>query len=98
MAAGKKTILEISNLSIAYPISIGVVRAVEDVSLTLADDEALGLVGESGCGKSTLGLSILNLLRPPGRVTAGRVDLQGHRHPLDGPSARCSGCAARTSP
>ena len=65
-----ETILEVQDLSIAYPISIGVVRAVEEVSFTLDDGEALGLVGESGCGKSTLGLSILKLQRPPG---------QGHR-------------------
>ncbi len=71
------TILEVDHLSIAYPISIGIVRAVEDVSITLADGEALGLVGESGCGKSTLGLSILKLLRPPGRVTAGRIRYRG---------------------
>jgi peptide/nickel transport system ATP-binding protein len=77
MAASTAPILEIRNLSIAYPISIGVVRAVEDVSLTLADDEALGLVGESGCGKSTLGLSILKLLRPPGRVSGGSIVYRG---------------------
>ena len=71
------TILEVDHLSIAYPISIGIVRAVEDVSITLADGEALGLVGESGCGKSTLGLSILKLLRPPGRVTAGSIRYRG---------------------
>ncbi len=66
-------ILEINNLSIAYPISIGTVEAVEDVSLNLVKGEALGLVGESGCGKSTLGLSILKLLRPPGRITGGEI-------------------------
>ena len=74
----EKTILEVQHLSIAYPISIGVVRAVEDVSFTLADGEALGLVGESGCGKSTLGLSILKLLRPPGKVTAGKILYRGN--------------------
>jgi len=63
-----QTILEVKNLSITYPITIGNVRAVQDVSFTLANGEALGLVGESGCGKSTLGLSLLDLLRPPGRV------------------------------
>jgi oligopeptide/dipeptide ABC transporter ATP-binding protein len=73
----EKTILKVENLSIAYPISIGVVRAVEDVSFTLDDGEALGLVGESGCGKSTLGLSILKLQRPPGRVTDGRIMYRG---------------------
>ena len=73
----EQTILEVQDLSIAYPISIGVVRAVEEVSFTLADGEALGLVGESGCGKSTLGLSILKLLRPPGRVTEGKIIYRG---------------------
>jgi peptide/nickel transport system ATP-binding protein len=76
-AGAESTILEVQHLSIAYPISIGVVRAVEDVSFTLADGEALGLVGESGCGKSTLGLSILKLQRPPGRVTGGKILYRG---------------------
>ncbi len=77
MESGAETILRVNNLSIHYPISIGVVRAVEGVSLTLADGEALGLVGESGCGKSTLGLSFLKLLRPPGRVTEGSIMYRG---------------------
>ncbi len=70
-------ILEVRNLSIAYPITIGTVQAVRDVSLTLADGESLGLVGESGCGKSTLGLAILDLLRPPGRITGGQIIYRG---------------------
>jgi oligopeptide/dipeptide ABC transporter ATP-binding protein len=78
VAVSTKTILSVENLSIAYPISIGVVRAVEDVSFTLDDGEALGLVGESGCGKSTLGLSLLKLQRPPGRVTEGRIMYRGN--------------------
>jgi oligopeptide/dipeptide ABC transporter ATP-binding protein len=73
----EKTILEVQDLSIAYPITIGVVRAVEGVSFTLDDGEALGLVGESGCGKSTLGLSILKLQRPPGQVTGGKIMYRG---------------------
>jgi peptide/nickel transport system ATP-binding protein len=77
-AAGTpRAILDVQHLSVAYPISLGVVRAVEDVSFTLADGEALWLVGESGCGKSTLGLSILKLLRPPGRVTHGKIIYRG---------------------
>jgi peptide/nickel transport system ATP-binding protein len=70
-------LLEIRDLTIEYPISIGTVRAVEHVSLDLDEGEALGLVGESGCGKSTLGLSILRLIRPPGRIASGRIVYRG---------------------
>jgi peptide/nickel transport system ATP-binding protein len=70
-------LLEIRDLTIEYPINIGTVRAVERVSLDLDEGEALGLVGESGCGKSTLGLSILRLMRPPGRIASGRILYRG---------------------
>jgi len=72
-----KTILEIENLSVHFPIHIGTVRAVEDVSLKLKQGEVMGLVGESGCGKSTLGFSILRLLRPPGRIVKGQIFYHG---------------------
>lgn len=70
-------ILEIKNVSIAYPIAVGTVHAVEDVSVTLRKGEILGLVGESGCGKSTIGLSILRLLKAPGKVTGGQILYKG---------------------
>ena len=71
------TILEIEDLSVHFPIHIGTVRAVEDVSLNLVQGEVMGLVGESGCGKSTLGFSILRLLRRPGRIVKGRILYHG---------------------
>jgi len=70
-------ILEIKNLCVHFPIYIGTVRAVDDVSLTLQPGEVMGLVGESGCGKSTLGFSIVRLLRTPGRIVSGRVLYRG---------------------
>lgn len=73
----EEAILEIKNISIDYPISIGTVKAVERVNLQLKKGEVLGLVGESGCGKSTLGLSILNLLRPPGKIVDGEILYNG---------------------
>ena len=71
------TALSIQNLTIDYPINIGTVRAVDDVSFDLEKGETLGLVGESGCGKSTLGLSILKLVRPPGKITSGKIVFNG---------------------
>jgi oligopeptide/dipeptide ABC transporter ATP-binding protein len=70
-------ILEIENLNVHFPIHIGTVRAVENVSLELTKGEVMGLVGESGCGKSTLGFSILRLLRPPGMFAGGQIRYHG---------------------
>jgi peptide/nickel transport system ATP-binding protein len=55
------------------------VRAVDDVSFALSPSERFGLAGESGSGKSTLALSILRLIKPPGRIEAGEVWLAGTR-------------------
>jgi len=71
------TILDIQRLTVHFPINIGTVQAVQDVSLTLEQGEVMGLVGESGCGKSTLGFSINRLLRPPGRIVAGKILYHG---------------------
>ena len=70
-------ILEIENLDVHFPINIGTVRAVDDVSWNLRQGEVMGLVGESGCGKSTLGFSIQRLLRPPGQIVNGRILYHG---------------------
>ncbi len=70
-------VVEIRHLNVDYPTRIGVVRAVDDVSLTIERGEVLGLVGESGCGKSTLGMALLRLLRPPGRITGGEIFFNG---------------------
>jgi oligopeptide/dipeptide ABC transporter ATP-binding protein len=53
--------------------SKGVIKAVDNVSLTIREGEILGLVGESGCGKTTLSRTIMQIIRP----TAGRVILEG---------------------
>jgi peptide/nickel transport system ATP-binding protein len=68
-----ETALRVEHLSTHFFTRKGVVRAVEDVSFSVAPGKILGLVGESGSGKSVTGFSILGLVDAPGRVVAGRI-------------------------
>jgi oligopeptide/dipeptide ABC transporter ATP-binding protein len=74
-----ETILNISDLSIAYRSGAGDVRAVRHVDLALHRGEVVGLAGESGCGKSTLAYGSIRLLRPPAVITGGSVTYHGGR-------------------
>jgi len=73
----KTPLLEVRNLNTVFPSGGKLVRAVSGVNFTLDEGEILGVVGESGCGKSTLLLSLLRLLRYPGRVDSGEVRFRG---------------------
>jgi peptide/nickel transport system ATP-binding protein len=66
-------LLEVDDLTVSFGSGPGSVRAVENVSLRVAQGDAYALVGESGCGKSTLAYTMLNIIPPPGRVTGGEV-------------------------
>ncbi|HET6315574.1 MAG TPA: ABC transporter ATP-binding protein, partial [Chloroflexota bacterium] len=74
----RRPLLEVSDLRTQFFTQDGVVKAVNGVSFTLAEGEALGLVGESGCGKSVSALSLMRLIpQPPGRIVSGTVNFDG---------------------
>lgn len=73
-------LLEIDSLTTHFPIRaglfrkvVGQVHAVDGVSLTVGENETVGIVGESGCGKTTFGRSIMRLVEP----TSGSVKFRG---------------------
>ncbi len=69
--------LQISNLKSHFFTSKGVVPAVDGVSIDVPPGKIIGLVGESGCGKSMTAMSVMGLLRHPGRVVDGKILLEG---------------------
>jgi oligopeptide/dipeptide ABC transporter ATP-binding protein len=77
-------LLSVENLTKRFQTRHGIVRAVEDVSFSVAAGETVALVGESGCGKTTVALSLLRLIRPD----SGRVLFEGADLDADGRSER----------
>ncbi|MHA2400274.1 MAG: ABC transporter ATP-binding protein [Promethearchaeota archaeon] len=74
---GNHVILEVQDLTTYFYTEEGVVKAVEGVSFKINEGETLGLVGETGCGKSVTALSILQVIRPPGKIEKGKVIFRG---------------------
>jgi peptide/nickel transport system ATP-binding protein len=70
-------LLQVEGLRMHFFTKAGVVKAVDDVSLSVDRGSVLGLVGESGSGKSMTGYSIMGLIDEPGRIVAGRILLAG---------------------
>jgi peptide/nickel transport system ATP-binding protein len=66
-------VLEVSGLCVDYGQGAEATHAVIDANLVLHRGEVIGLAGESGSGKSTLAYGMTRLLRPPGRITDGKV-------------------------
>jgi peptide/nickel transport system ATP-binding protein len=73
--------LRVTNLKVYYRTLRGDVKALDDVTFSVADNEIMGLAGESGCGKTTLGKSLIRL---DGRMrhAGGTVELDGTELPI----------------
>jgi oligopeptide transport system ATP-binding protein len=71
-------LLDVRGLRTEFLTQDGVVHAVNGISYTLREGEAMGLVGESGCGKSVSALSLMRLIpTPPGRIAGGEILFEG---------------------
>jgi peptide/nickel transport system ATP-binding protein len=69
--------LRVEDLRVWYHTPQGPVKAVDGVTFGLQKEERLGLVGESGSGKSTVAQALMRLIRPPGKIEGGVVNLDG---------------------
>jgi len=67
------TLLDVRDLKTHFFTRRGVVKAVDGISFTVETGQTIGIVGESGCGKSVTALSIMGLIRLPGKVVGGEI-------------------------
>jgi peptide/nickel transport system ATP-binding protein len=79
-------LLQVRDLVVEFRSPEATLRALDGISLEIAEGEILGVVGESGAGKSLTGLAISRLIQPPGQIVSGEVRLAGER--IDTLSAR----------
>lgn len=86
---GREPILAVEHLRVEFALDEGTVRAVNDVSLEVAPNSTLGVVGESGCGKSVMARAILQVVGGTGRIVGGNVWYSG------GPGAESIDLAAQ---
>ncbi|HEY0448230.1 ABC transporter ATP-binding protein [Actinophytocola sp.] len=71
-------VVEVTGLEVNYGTAGGkVLRAVNDISFSVAAGRTLGIVGESGSGKTTVVRAILRIVDPPGEISAGEVRYKG---------------------
>lgn len=74
----KNRVLEVKNLKTSFFTPAGQVKAVDDVSYYLNEQEIIAIVGESGCGKSVTQMSVMQLIQsPPGKILGGQILFEG---------------------
>ncbi len=78
-----EALLEVNNLQVQFFLNEATIQAVDGVSFQIEPGKTLGIVGESGCGKSVTARAILNMVKEPGKITAGEIIYHGQGTPLD---------------
>jgi microcin C transport system ATP-binding protein len=86
VTANAEPVLQVSDMKVWFPIqrgilkrTIGHVKAVDGITLSVREGETVGVVGESGSGKTTLGMAALRLLSSKGEIRYRGRDIQGLR-------------------
>ncbi len=72
-----ENVLEITDLQTHFFTRRGVVKVLDGLNLSIKRGQIIGLVGETGAGKSVTGFSIMRLVRRPGRIVGGEIELNG---------------------
>ena len=75
----EERLLDIQNERLSFFTPAGEVKALDGVSLSMAQGDVLGIVGESGSGKSVTAYSLMGLTAHPGRIVGGTISLGGHQ-------------------
>ena len=75
----EELLLDIQNERLSFFTPAGEVKALNDVSLSMMQEDVLGIVGESGSGKSVTAYSLMGLTAHPGRLVGGTITFAGHR-------------------
>ena len=73
----KEAVLSVKGLQVHYETSKGWVKAVEDVTFDLERGKRLALVGESGSGKTTMAMGLMRMIKEPGKIVSGSIEING---------------------
>ncbi len=98
MTAAAPPALAFEGVDVAYRVGDTDRRILRGLDLTIAPGEAYGLVGESGCGKSTAAFAAVRYLARNGRISNGRILVDGQDLTSVVGRRNCATCAATRSP
>lgn len=97
MSMSESIVLDIRDLKSHFFTAKGEIPAVDGVSIEVPAGKIIGIVGESGCGKSMTAMSVMGLLRHPGKVVGGTITWMNVISPIF-PHGSWRRCAATRYP
>jgi peptide/nickel transport system ATP-binding protein len=71
-------LIEVEDLKIYFMTRSGPAKAVDNIGFSIEKNTTLGLIGESGCAKTTTAMSLMKLIKPPGKIVGGSIRYMGN--------------------